>query len=196
MQLAATDGADEGGAQIAFMNPGGLRDDLLVADRYGDEAPGQVTYAEAAVVQPFANTLFTLTLTGAQVKQVLEEQYQPDGSTRPFLALGVSKGLRYGFDDTAPRGSRIHSITLNGTPIDPAATYRVVTNSFLAAGGDNFRTLAEGTDRRDTGRDDLSVLVAHFRANSPITPDTTDRAVPGTAPVTPPVTPPVPPPRR
>ena len=192
VQLAATDGADEGGAQIAFMNPGGLRADLLRDTTGGDEAPGEITYAEAAVVQPFANTLFTLTLTGAEVKQVLEEQYQPAGASRPFLALGVSKGFRYGFDDTAPRGSRIHSLTLHGVPIDPAATYRIVTNSFLASGGDNFATLATGTDRRDTGRDDLSVLVEHFRAHSPITPDTTDRAVPGAAPVTPPPVPDVP----
>ncbi len=173
------------GTQIAFMNPGGLRDDLLLDDVDGDEARGEVTYAEAAVVQPFANTLYTLTLTGAQVKQVLEEQYQPAGSTRPFLALGVSRGLRYGFDDTAPRGSRIHSITLDGAPLDPAASYRVVTNSFLAFGGDNFTTLGRGSDRRDTGLDDLSVLVRHFQANSPVTPDTTDRAVPGRAPSTP-----------
>jgi 5'-nucleotidase len=110
---------------------------------------------------------------------VLEEQFQPTGASRPFLALGVSRGLRYGFDASAPRGSRIHSLTLNGAPVSPTATYRIVTNSFLASGGDNFTTLGGGTDRRDTGRDDLSVLVAHFRANSPITPDTTDRAVPG-----------------
>ncbi len=186
VQLSATDGPDEGGAQIAFMNPGGLRSDLLRAT--GTEAVGDISYAEAAVVQPFANTLFTLTLTGAQVKQVLEEQYQPATSTRPFLALGVSKGFRYGFDDSAPKGSRIHSITLNGAPILPTATYRVVTNSFLASGGDNFATLGQGTQRRDTGLDDLSVLVGYFRANSPITPDTADRAVPGPAPVTPPPT--------
>ena len=194
VQLGATDGADEGGAQIAFMNPGGLRADLLRATTGGNEAVGEITYAEAAVVQPFANTLFTLTLTGAQVKQVLEEQYQPEGASRPFLALGVSKGLRYGFDDSAPRGSRIHSLTLDGVAIDPTATYRIVTNSFLASGGDNFTTLGTGTNRRDTGRDDLSVLVDYFRANSPVTPDTTDRAVPGAAPTTTPTTPPTTPP--
>ena len=187
VQLSATDGEDEGGAQIAFMNPGGLRADLLRDQVDAGEAVGEVTYGEAAVVQPFANTLFTLTLTGAQVKQVLEEQYQPAGSSRPFLALGVSKGFRYELDDAAPRGSRIRNLTLDGAPLDPAGTYRIVTNSFLASGGDNFATLATGTDRRDTGLDDLSVLVRHFAANSPITPDTTDRAVrvgaaPGTAP--------------
>ena len=177
VQLSATDGEDEGGAQIAFMNPGGLRADLLRDQVDAGEEVGEVTYGEAAAVQPFANTLFTLTLTGAQVKQVLEEQYQPAGSSRPFLALGVSQGLRYEFDDAAPQGSRIRAITLDGAALDPAGTYRIVTNSFLASGGDNFATLATGTDRRDTGLDDLSVLVGYFEANSPITPDTTDRAV-------------------
>lgn len=179
VQLEATNDSTQAGgpAQIAFMNPGGLRADLLFDSQNAGEQPGQVTYAEAAAVQPFANTLFTLTLTGAQIKQVLEEQYQPAGSSRPFLALGVSKGFRYELEGANPAGSRIQSITLNGVAVDPSATYRVVTNSFLAAGGDNFRTLAGGTDRRDTGLDDLSVLVAHFRANSPITPATEDRAV-------------------
>ena len=175
---AVNDASQPGGpAQIAFMNPGGLRADLLFDNQNAGESPGQITYAEAAVVQPFANTLFTLTLTGAQVKQVLEEQYQPDSSSRPFLALGVSEGFRYELEGSNPRGSRIQNLTLNGTPLDPNSTYRIVTNSFLASGGDNFATLAGGTDRRDTGLDDLSVLVAFFRANSPVTPDTTDRAV-------------------
>jgi 5'-nucleotidase len=179
VQLDAVNDASQpgGAAQIAFMNPGGLRADLLHGNSDAGEAPGEVTYAEAAVVQPFANTLFTLTLTGAQVKQVLEEQYQPASSSRPFLALGVSKGFRYELEGSNPAGSRIQNLTLNGTPLDPNGTYRIVTNSFLASGGDNFATLAGGTDRRDTGLDDLSVLVAYFRANSPITPDTTDRSV-------------------
>ncbi|MCW2606328.1 MAG: 5-nucleotidase protein [Frankiales bacterium] len=179
VQLGATSGASQPGgpAQIALMNPGGLRADLLYGNQNAGEAPGQITYAEAAVVQPFANTLFTLTLTGAQLEQVLEEQYQPAGSSRPFLALGVSRGFRYELEGTAPAGSRISNLTLDGAAVSPTGTYRIVTNSFLAAGGDNFRTLAAGTDRRDTGQDDLAVLVAHFRASSPVTPDKTDRSV-------------------
>ena len=178
VQLSATNGSGQlgGPAQIALMNPGGLRADLLFDNQVAGEAPGEITYSELAVVQPFANTLFTLTLTGAQLEQVLEEQYQPAGSSRPFLALGVSRGFRYTLDGTQPAGSRIANLTLNGTPIDPAAGYRIVTNSFLASGGDNFRTLASGTDRRDTGLDDLSILVAHVRASSPITPDRNDRS--------------------
>lgn len=175
VQLSAANQPGRPGAEIAFMNPGGLRADFLVDDIYNREQPGQVTVGEAGVVQPFANTLFTLTLTGAQVKQVLEEQYQPAAATRPFLALGVSKGLFFRYDDAAPAGSRISGITLNGTPLDPAGSYRIVTNSFLASGGDNFATLASGTNRVDTGLDDLTALIQYFERNSPVTPDAQPR---------------------
>ena len=186
VQLSATDGPDEGGAQIAFMNPGGLRADLLRVQP-AREAAGDVTYAEAAVVQPFANTLFTLTLTGA-ADQAGARGAVPAGRQHPAVpgTWASRRGFRYGFDDTAPRGSRIHSITLNGTPIDPAAHLPRVTQLLPRLRRRQLPTLGQGTDRRDTGRDDLSVLVALLPANSPITPDTTDRAVPGPAPVTPP----------
>ena len=158
--------------QIAFMNPGGLRADLRRGDIYNNEQVGEVTVGEAGAVQPFGNTLFTLTLTGAQVKQVLEEQTQPAGASRPVLALGVSKGLFFRYDQTAPRGSQISGITLNGAAVDPAASYRIVTNSFLASGGDNFTTFRSATERIDTGLNDLTELVEYFRRNTPITPDT------------------------
>ena len=174
VQLSATEAEDLGGAQIAFMNPGGLRADLLVQPT-GDEGEGVVTYAEAATVQPFANGVVTMTLTGAQVEQVLEQQWQPEGSSRPFLALGVSEGFFYTFDADAAQGERIQEVTLDGEPLDPAAEYRVTVNSFLASGGDNFTVLAEGTDRQDNGFNDLNVLVDYLRANSPITPDTEPR---------------------
>jgi 2',3'-cyclic-nucleotide 2'-phosphodiesterase (5'-nucleotidase family) len=182
VQLEAANQPGRPGAQIAFMNPGGLRADFLVAEIYNRERPGEVTVGEAGAVQPFANTLFTLTLTGAQVKQVLEEQYQPASATRPFLALGVSQGLFFRYDDAAPAGSRISGITLNGTPLDPAGSYRIVTNSFLASGGDNFATLATGTSRTDTGLDDLTALRQYFERNTPVTPDPAPRrqAVPAT----------------
>ena len=177
VQLAATDGPDEGGAHIAFVHPGALRADLLRDDQDRDEAVGQVTYAEAAAVQPFANRLLTLALTGAQVERVLEEQYQPAGATRPFLALGVSKGLRYELDGARPVGSRVQEVTLDGVPLDRSATYRIALSSSLASRTDGFPTLAGGTDRRDTGLDELPVLVEHLRARSPVTPDSTARAV-------------------
>lgn len=178
----------DAGAQIALMNPGGLRADFLVDDQFGSEAPGVVTLGEANAVQPFANGVVTMTLTGAQVESVLEEQWQPEGSSRPFLALGLSKGLSYTFDASAAAGSRVVSVTLEGQPLDPAATYRVTVNSFLASGGDNFTTLAEGTDRQELGVTDLEALVAYFEDNSPVTADAAPRravAVGGPAPVAP-----------
>src|SRR5690606_29851229 len=165
------------GAAIALMNPGGLRADLTHASSGAGDPDGNVTYREAATVQPFANTLVTLNLTGAQLKAVLEEQWQPAGASRPFLKLGVSEGLTYTYDPAAAQGSRITSITLNGTAIDPEQTYLVAANSFLASGGDNFTTLASGTDKKDTGKIDLQSMVDWFAANTTASPDYAQRAV-------------------
>ncbi|WAC69914.1 choice-of-anchor I family protein [Microbacterium sp. SL75] len=158
-------------AQIAFMNPGGLRADLL----YGSDN-GSVSYREAANVQPFGNTLVTLSLTGAQLKQVLEQQWQPSGAARPVLALGVSKGFTFQYDPKAAEGSRISSIALNGTPIGATTSYRVVTNSFLAAGGDNFGVFAQGTNKADSGQIDLQATVDFFTAKKTIAPSPLGRA--------------------
>ncbi|NJI60545.1 ExeM/NucH family extracellular endonuclease [Microbacterium oxydans] len=165
------------GADLALMNPGGIRANLTYASSNANDPNGNVTYREAATVQPFANTLVTLTLTGTQLKGVLEEQWQPAGSARPFLKLGVSEGLVYTYDPTAAQGSRITSITLNGTPVDPAANYTVAANSFLAAGGDNFFTFKEGAGKRDTGKIDLQSMVDWFDANKTASPDQAQRAV-------------------
>ncbi|WP_082406122.1 choice-of-anchor I family protein [Microbacterium sp. No. 7] len=157
-------------AVIGLMNPGGLRADLL----YGTD--GTMTFRDVANVQPFANTLVTVSLTGAQLKSVLEEQWQPDGSSRPKLHLGVSEGFAYTYDPDAARGARIVSMTLNGAAIDPASTYTVVTNSFLADGGDNFVTFASGADRTDTGQVDLQATVAYFAAHDVVDPAPLGRA--------------------
>ena len=180
MYLWATSNDDYAGtpAIIGLMNPGGLRADL----RFGTD--GILSFRDVANVQPFANTLVTLSLTGAQLKSVLEEQWQPEGSSRPKLHLGVSEGFAYEYDEDAPRGERILSITLNGVAIDPAARYTVVTNSFLAAGGDNFVTFAAGTERTDTGQVDLSASVAFFAAHDVVDPAPLGRAV-ATEPVEP-----------
>ena len=170
VQLAGTKEAGRGGAQIAFMNPGGLRADLLYAP------DGVITYSDAFSVQPFANDVVTKTYTGAQIKQALEEQWQPAGASRPVLWLGVSKGFTYTYLPTNPQGSRITSMSLNGTPINPTGTYRVTVNSFLAAGGDNFLTLGSGTDLATTGDNDLTMLVDYFAANSPVTADPAPRS--------------------
>lgn len=141
------------GVQITFMNPGGLRADL---------ASGDVTYAEAAAVQPFANTLVSMKLTGAQIKSVLEEQWQPAGASRPFLKLGISEGFTYTYDPLGAPGQRITQMWLDGVAIDPAVTYTVGMNSFLASGGDNFVTFRQGTGKADSGKVDLESMVAWF----------------------------------
>ncbi|TQL40448.1 5'-nucleotidase [Homoserinimonas aerilata] len=169
--------ASELGAQIAIMNPGGLRADLVFESSGANDPDGNVTYAEAAAVQPFANTLTTLTLTGAQLKQVLEEQWQPAGAQRPFLKLGISEGLEYTYDPAAASGAHVTSITLNGEAIDPAGEYKVVANSFLAAGGDNFTTLGQGANPADSGRIDLQAMVDYFTANPVAAPSYEQRAV-------------------
>nr|WP_314844852.1 ExeM/NucH family extracellular endonuclease [uncultured Microbacterium sp.] len=165
------------GADIAIMNPGGIRANLAYASSNANDPAGNVTYREAATVQPFANTLVTLTMTGAQVKGVLEEQWQPSGAARPFLKLGVSEGLVYTYDPAAAAGSRVTSIMLDGAPLDPTAQYTVAANSFLAAGGDNFFTFREGTNKRDTGKIDLQSMVDWFDENKTATPDLAQRAV-------------------
>ena len=162
----------DGSAEIAFMNPGGIRTNIVL----GTDG-GIVTYAEAAGVQPFANTLITMDLTGAQVKQVLEQQWQPAGASRPLLHLGINKELNVTYDPTAPAGSHITGITLNGLPVNPTGTYRVVVNSFLAAGGDNFLELANGTNKTDTGKIDLQSMVDWFAVNKVATPDLVQRQV-------------------
>lgn len=169
--LWGTDGADEGGAEIAFMNVGGVREDLPMAPKYA-EAPGEITYAEAFDVAPFNNLLVSIDLTGDQIRQVLEQQYQPVAGrgSRPMLALGVSEGFTYDWDASQPQGSRVvaGSMALNGTPISPTQTYRVATLNFLADGGDLFTAFTQGTNRAG-GPEDLANLVEYFKANPGLT---------------------------
>ncbi|HEX6955897.1 MAG TPA: bifunctional UDP-sugar hydrolase/5'-nucleotidase [Agromyces sp.] len=156
---------------LTFMNPGGLRADINAGD---------TTYREAADVQSFANTLVTVEMTGAQVKAVLEQQWQPAGATRPFLKLGVNEALSYTYDPTAAQGSRITEILLDGVPLDPAATYSVGANSFLGGGGDNFTTFAlpeVAATKADSGKIDLEAMVDYFETFGSATPDYAQRAV-------------------
>ncbi len=172
VQRWATSTPEAGAAQIAFMNPGGLRQDMVGNNAAG--YPATLTYKQAAVVQPFANTLFNMKLTGAQIKTVLEQQWQRDDKgavpSRPFLRLGTSEGFHSTFDASRPEGSRITGMSLNGKAIDPATAYSVTVNSFLATGGDNFREFAKGTGRRDTGKVDLQAMVDYMAAFASKTP--------------------------
>ena len=163
---------------LAFMNPGGLRADLkyLFDSTHPGDADGVVTYQEAAVVQPFANTLVVEDVTGEQIRQALEQQWQPAGGSRPFLKLGISGGLEYTFDPAAPTGARVSNITIDGVPLDLAAVYPIIANAFLTAGGDNFGAL-NGTNKQDTGRVDLESMVDYLAANTPVSPDLAQRSI-------------------
>ena len=166
------------GTEIGFINPGGIRADILGLAEGG--YPATVTYKQAATVQPFANTLVEMKLTGAQLKSVLEQQWQPAGASRPILHLGASKGFEWTYDPTAAAGSHITSITLKGEPIDPERSYSVVVNSFLASGGDNFTTFAQGTNPADTGVADLQAMVDYldeFASKRPLAVDARQHAV-------------------
>jgi len=155
-------------ADIGLMNPGGVRADLL----YGTD--GSITYGQAASVLPFGNTLKTADYTGAQVKQILEEQWQPAGASRTYLQLGLSKNTTYTYDPNRPKGDRITSVTVNGKPLDPTATYSLTSSSFLVTNAgvapDNFATMLQGTNYRDTGLVDMNAFVDWFKANSPVSP--------------------------
>ena len=176
VQRWATATPEAGSAQIAFMNPGGLRADLIGNNANG--YPADVTYKQAAVVQPFANTLVNMKMTGAQVKKVLEQQWQRDAKgqvpSRPFLRLGTSTGFLSTYDARRPEGDRVTGMWLDGNPIAPGTTYSVTVNSFLATGGDNFHAFKEATGVRDTGKSDLQAMVDYLAAkgtNAPLPVD-------------------------
>ena len=179
-QLAATASPTTGNAVIAFMNPGGIRADIPFAA--AGKTDGNVTYGEAFTTQPFGNSLVTMTLTGAQIYAALEQQW---GTAQPFpRILQVSNGFAYSHTfplpldrnlnategvtfTTSVRGNSYvvpNSVTLDGVPVDTAATYRVTVNSFMADGGDTFTALIGGTNRLG-GAVDTDALEAYFAAN-------------------------------
>ncbi|MGW6213844.1 bifunctional metallophosphatase/5'-nucleotidase [Streptomyces sp. NPDC055109] len=155
-------------ADLAVMNPGGIRAGLTYTAS-GSEGDGVVTFGEAYTVQPFANTVNLVDLTGAQVVTALQQQVSGANEASPKI-LQISKGLTYTLDLTKTGAARIvaDSVELNGTAIDPAATYRVAMNSFLAGGGDGFAELGKGTNVR-VGNDDLAALETYLTAGSSAT---------------------------
>jgi 5'-nucleotidase len=171
-QLNSTTAAGFGDSVVAFMNPGGIRWDLIFATS-GAEAAGEVTIAEAFLVQPFGNNLVTMDLTGAQIDTLLEQQWVGQPFTR---ILQVSEGFSYAWSVAATDGNRVNpvSIKIGGVMVDPVATYRVTVNSFLAEGGDNFAVLTEGTNRLG-GELDLDALVNYIGLYSPVAPGPQDR---------------------
>jgi 5'-nucleotidase len=186
-QLDATDDPGFGDAVMTFMNPGGVRESLLYASSPAGEGDGVVTYGELFTVQPFGNSLVTMTLTGAHIEQVLEEQFC--GLNSPangffYKVLLPSAGFHYTWDASAAGAADCAnadavdpaSITLNGVPLDLAANYRVTVNSFLADGGDGFPSLKLGTDRLG-GAVDTDAFEAYLAAAEPtgISPPALDR---------------------
>ncbi|HEU4650094.1 MAG TPA: bifunctional metallophosphatase/5'-nucleotidase [Croceibacterium sp.] len=155
-QLAATRGEASGGADIAFINSGGVRRGFSTA------ADGSVTYGQLFTLQPFGNTLVVLAMTGADLKRLLEQQFGPASPATINQSLLIpSEGFTFSFDRSRPPGQRIVAMALEGQPIDPAKTYRVTVNNFLASGGDGFSVLAETRAVADGGVD-LDALEAYI----------------------------------
>ncbi|MEZ0163238.1 bifunctional UDP-sugar hydrolase/5'-nucleotidase [Kineococcus sp. LSe6-4] len=167
-QLAATD--DEAGAVAALMNPGGVRADL---------GAGPVTYEDAFTVQPFANNLVTLDLTGTQVQCLLEQQFQVGRTLYPSATLTYTvdpAGTTAATGADPCTGSRVvdDSVAIAGQPITGAGTYRITVNNFLAGGGDGFSVLTAATNAV-TGPIDLDAFTAHLGATSPVAAPALDR---------------------
>ena len=155
---------------IGITNPGGIRADLLFkGDTSSNPAntDGVVTFAEANDVLPFANNISLVTLTGASLKKLFEQQFI---AARGTLHLGVSDNVKTTIDASKPEGSKITSLRIDGKLVDPAARYTVSTPSFLAAGGDQFTAFNEGTTK-DTGLLDRDLWINYLKANKPLAPD-------------------------
>ncbi len=162
-QLAATAG---NGAQIALMNPFGIRRSLVPAEDHS------LTFGDIYAVQPFNNDLFTLSYTGAELKEILEQGFDANG---PEQILVPSAGFAYSYDRGRPAGDRIAGLSLGGVAIDPARTYRVTVSNFLANGGDSFTAFTKGRDRT-TGPSDIAALEAWLGAQPPRLAPTETRA--------------------
>jgi len=163
--LAATRAPDQGGAQLALVNATGVRVDLPA---------GPIRYSDAFAMMPFGNNLVVMSLTGAQLKAALEQQYATairSGFNAP-AALAPSEGFTYAVDMSKAAGSRIVDMRLSGKPVDPASSYRVSLNNYLASGGDNLSAFTAGTDLTDKGIVDLDALVAWIApGRTPPTPN-------------------------
>ncbi|MEU3629654.1 bifunctional metallophosphatase/5'-nucleotidase [Streptomyces fradiae] len=178
-QLEALAPAAKGGAQLALMNPGGIRADLVRAKSGTEAVDGIVTYGEAYTVQPFTNMMTTVDLTGAQLLAALRQQVSGANEASPKI-LQVSRGFTYTLDMTKTGADRVDasSVRLNGQPLDPAKTYRVAMNEFLAGGGDGFAALGQGANKL-VGASDLDVFIAylgkHSSPDAPLAPPATGR---------------------
>lgn len=147
---------EKSGALAAFVNSGGVRAGL---------ESGKITYGHAITVQPFGNTLVLLDLTGQELKDAIEEGIGTGGELNP------SHGVKYRYDSSLPKGSRVTSLTLDGNLIDPAKTYRVTLLNFTANGGDAHDVLKAAKGARvDTGLIDLDALLEYLKSHNPLSP--------------------------
>jgi 5'-nucleotidase len=168
-QLAATRAPDRGGAQIAFMNSGGIRADIVPAP------DGAVTFGQIYQAQPFSNTLIVKTMTGRQIRELLEQQFASGlNSVENPNVLLPSSGFSFSYDLGRPAGQRVTEMRLGGELLAEGRAYRVTMNSFLASGGDDFPAFREGTDQVG-GAQDVEALEAYLTANPRLTPPATDR---------------------
>lgn len=172
-QLAATKTGGE--AQIALMNPGGVRMPLTFAGSPVGEGDGVVTYGEAFAVQPFNNLMQVVTLTGAQLKTILEQQFTGGPNNQPFQKiLQPSANLTYTYSKSAAWGSKVSNIKIDGTPVTDTQSIRVAANNFLVGGGDAFAGFKDGTNLW-SGPLDIDAFVDHLGKNNPIAPPATNR---------------------
>ena len=179
LEDAGLDGEHE---VIAVMNPGGIRAELWYEPSAAGEGEGVVTYAEANGMVPFGNTLNSGEVTGAQLTQMLEEQWQRtadggevDAGDEPFLAFSVSENVEYVVDSSRERDDRVVEVRVNGEALDPEATYTIVAASFLFEGGDNMWALSEAEDVRDSGVLDRDAFIAYLEAHPDLAPDYSQR---------------------
>jgi 5'-nucleotidase len=174
-QLFSTEQDHHGNAVVAFMNPGGIRADLLYLGSPTGGLDGQVTYGELFSVQPFNNLLQTKTMLGSKISELLEQQWSGPNAAQNRI-LQISDGFTYSYDSTLPSTSRVTpgSVMIDGVPVDPFASYRVTMNNFLGGGGDNFPAFTSGTDTLN-GQLDIDAVVDYFATHSPVAPGPRNR---------------------
>ena len=175
-QLLSAKETIKGGAAVAFMNPGGIRAEIVVG-RTTTDGGAEVTYGQLFGIHPFSNVVTGLTLSGAAIKQVLEQQFDNPGPGETTM-LQVSEGFTYGYALDAPAGRRVDasSIKIGGRVVSPTDSVRVAANDFLVAGGDNFSAFERGTNRMP-GSIDVDALVRYFQIQSPVRPGQQNRIV-------------------
>ncbi len=155
-----------GSVDIAFTNPGGLRADIIIPD--GVPLPYTITWGMTLGVMPFGNTVFLMDLTGAQIQTLLDQ------AATLYKGILQSSGISWKWHNdcrcNTPTTWDAFDVEVGGEPLDPSKVYRVVTNNWLAAGGDGWVTFAEGTNRWDANYDMQEAVNDYIALNSPISP--------------------------